>query len=171
MPPCDFASDRGANRQQGQRKGRRFTLMNADKAKKIRENQRASASSASDDRRRAVARAVSSQENDQNAKAQRFFLKISASYASLRLRVRPWCELSDRHSIRKAATHALSLVIVKAFAGFPAEVSGSNHTLQQRRRSKTLIAELLIHDLGHIKHSVQPDVVGEFQRTHRMASP
>jgi len=66
--------------------------MNADRAEKISENQRVSASSASDDRREAVARAVSLQENNQNAKARRSkAAKISretfAAYASLRLSV------------------------------------------------------------------------------------
>src|SRR6266567_4463576 len=64
---------------------------------------------------------------------------------------------------------ALLRVVVEALAGLPAEVPGADHPLEQRGRRVDGVLELVVQDVRHVQHRVQPDQVGQGQRPHGVA--
>ena len=67
------------------------------------------------------------------------------------------------------ASSFLLLIIVEPLTAFPAEVPGRDHPPQERRRRHGRIFELVVEDVRDVEIDVEPCVVEELERAHRMA--
>src|SRR5688572_12243589 len=63
---------------------------------------------------------------------------------------------------------ALRVIIEPSAALFP-QPPGQHHALQQRRRREPRLAILLEHDVRDVIRRVEPDVIKQRERSHRIA--
>src|SRR5262245_24676225 len=69
-------------------------------------------------------------------------------------------------SLASMATSSALAVVVEAAAGLAPEQPGLDHAREHRWRGVERLLELLVEALGDSLRRVEPDQVGEVQRTH-----
>src|SRR5262245_60373577 len=66
---------------------------------------------------------------------------------------------------------ALRIVLVEPAADLLAEPAGGDVLPEQRARPVLVVAELAVQHLGDRQAGVEPDQVGQLERTHRVVEP
>src|SRR6185503_16944039 len=60
------------------------------------------------------------------------------------------------------------LVVIESFPGLPAQIPSGDHFPQERTRTILVIAQALVQHIHDGKAHIEPDKVGQRQRSHRM---